>query len=85
MLNWDQHCLSLSAVKTATRYPNGREFRDPHDPYSMGGPMQKLVKGTTCSTAVIWVKTFQTKFMVEICFKSLVRAIGFKVLLMKFS
>ena len=33
---------------------------------------------------VIWVKDFQTELMVEICFASLVRAVG-KVLLMKFS
>ena len=33
---------------------------------------------------VIWVKNFQTELMVEIYFKSLVRAIG-KVLIMKFS
>ena len=34
MLNWDQHCHSLSAVKTATRCSNPQEFRDPHDPYT---------------------------------------------------
>ena len=34
MVKWDQHCLSLSAVKTATRCTNPWEFRDPHDPYS---------------------------------------------------
>ena len=33
---------------------------------------------------VIWLKNFQTELMVEIYFKSLVRAIG-KVLIMKFS
>ena len=38
----------------------------------------------TCSIVVLRVKSFQTKLMVEICSKSLVRAIG-KVLLMKFS
>ena len=36
----------------------------------------------TRSIVVIWVKIVQTELMVEICFKSLVRAIG-KVLLMK--
>ena len=38
----------------------------------------------TCSIVVIWVKILQNELMVEIYFKSLVRAIG-KVLLVKFS
>ena len=38
----------------------------------------------TRSIVVIWVNFFQTELMVEICSRSLVRAIG-KVLLMKFS
>ena len=38
----------------------------------------------TRSIVVIWVNKFQTELMVEIYFKSLVRAIG-KVLLMKLS
>ena len=35
MLKWDQHCRSLSTVKTATRCVNWREFRDPHVPYTL--------------------------------------------------
>ena len=38
----------------------------------------------TRSILVIWVKYFQTESMVEICSKSLVRAIG-EVLLVEFS
>ena len=38
----------------------------------------------TCSIVVIWVKTNQSELMIEIYFKSLVRAIS-KVLLMEFS
>ena len=42
------------------------------------------LKDTTRSIVVIWVHIFQNKFMVEIYFKSLVRAIG-EVLVMKCS
>ena len=38
----------------------------------------------TNSIVVIWVKFFQSDLMVEICCKSLVRAVG-KVLFIKFS
>ena len=33
-MKWDQQCLSLFAVKTATRCVNSWKFRDPHDQYN---------------------------------------------------
>ena len=46
--------------------------------------MSFTLSDPTRSIVVIWVKFFQTELMVEICSKSLVRAIG-KVLIIKFS
>ena len=49
-----------------------------------GGGVRATVKGTQHARGSIVVTFFQTELMVEICSKSLVRAMG-KVLLIKFS
>ena len=51
---------------------------------NMTHPFNTCKSDATCSTVVIGVKTSQNELIVEIYFKSLVRAIG-KVLRMKFS
>ena len=34
---------SLSAVKTATLYSNGHQFRDPHDPYTTNVSLTRTI------------------------------------------